>query len=224
MGKFLYNVKNAFKSKETREIEAKIEFNRNKSSFMKYNRELDVSIKNFTKMAKDAELSGNHANAVSCVKFVSKLQKTQGKVQGLIQRFEMMNSMQQLSGVMSKFMSACAKMGYSMDTTIDLKGMMQDSVAMEKALGKLDAMTEQMDMVFDTIDTGLGDLNGVSSAEENDAEAAALLDSIMGRHNIENYAEASGTAEAAPAAAEPANADSDGTDEMLRKMMEDLKS
>ena len=52
MSKFTYNLKNAFKSKEQRELDARMEFNQNKRSFSKYYQELDASIKNFSQMAK----------------------------------------------------------------------------------------------------------------------------------------------------------------------------
>ncbi len=222
MGKFAYNLKNLFKSKEQQEIEAKMEFNKNKRAFTKYYQELDVSIKNFSRMAKEAELAGNHANATSCSKFVLKLQKTQTKVQGLLQRFEMMYSMQRLTGVMSNFMSACAKMGFSMDSNIDLKGMWKDSAAMEKALNKLDMMSDQMDEVFDTIDAGMNNGEAVPSQEESDSEAEELLNQIMGRHNAANYAVAEPAA-AAAVAPDQEGAAQDDTDARLRKMMEELK-
>ena len=205
MSKTSYKLKNMFKSKEQIEVEARMRFNQNKRSFTKYYQELDASIKNFSKMARDAELSGNHANAKSCAAFVLKLQRTQVKVQGLLQRFEMMRSMQQLTGVMTNFMEACADMGFYMDDTIDLKSMWKNTAAMDQALGKLDAMSDQMDSVFDTIDSGMnGTSEDMMSEEEADSEADALLDRIMGRHNSINISSAPAAAvqEAVPAAAE----------------------
>ena len=228
MGKFAYKMKNLFKSKEQQEIEARMEFNKNKRAFTKYYQELDVSIKNFSKMARDAELSGNHENAKSCAKFVLKLQKTQIKVQGLLQRFEMMHSMQRLTGVMSNFVEACANMGFSMDSEIDLKSMWKNTAAMDKALSKLDAMSDQMDMVFDTIDSGMNSTGQMEpSQEESETDAEVLLDQIMGRHVAVTYPEASATAAAAPVSAadsaQAAPAEVDDTDERLRKMREALK-
>lgn len=229
MGKAAYTIKNMFKSKEQREIEARMEFNQNKRAFTKYYQELDGSIKNFSKMARDAELSGNHENAKSCAMFVLKLQKTQTKVQGLLQRFEMMYSMQRLTGVMSNFVQACAKMGFSMDSTINLKNMWKNTAEMDKALSKLDAMSDQMGMVFDTIDSGLngtGDM--LSGQEENDAEAEKLLNDIMGRHNATNFSEQTQASavqtEVGSASANTPDAETDDTDERLRRMMEELKS
>ena len=214
MGTTSYKVKNMFKSKERIELEAKMQFNQTKRSFAKYYQDLDGSIKSFSKMARDAELSGNHENAKAAAKFVLKLQNTQVKVQGLLQRFEMMHSMQQLTGVMSKFMRTCAEMGFNMDANIDLKGMMKDTMAMDKALSKLDAMSEQMDMVFDTIDSGMQN-NAIEAqtAEEEDADAENMLDNIMGRHNTISYAESSGNSKD----------EDDDIDERLRKMMQELK-
>jgi len=234
MGKMAYNLKNMFKSKEQREIEARMEFNQNKRAFTRYYQELDASIKNFSKMARDAELSGNHENAKACAMFVLKQQKTQVKVQGLLQRFEMMHSMQQLSGVMSKFVEACAKMGYSMDDSINLKKMWKNTAEMDKALNKLDAMSDQMDMIFETIDSGMnrsGDV--IASQEENEMEADTLLANIMGRHNAVTYAEPAAVQQNDQSAAVPASMElndqgtagqADDTDERLRRMMEDLKS
>lgn len=225
MSKFTYNLKNAFKSKEQRELDARMEFNQNKRSFSKYYQELDASIKNFSQMAKEAELSGNHANAVSCATFVLKLQKTQVKVQGLLQRFEMMHSMQRLTGVMSNFVKACAEMGFSMDSNINLKNMWKNTAEMEKALGKLDAMSDQMDMVFETIDSGISGGQAIPGREESEDEAKNLLEQIMGRHNATVYSMPEANVSQADlndsqAAAEPA----DDTDERLRRMMEELRT
>ena len=225
MGKFTYKVKNMFKSQETRDIEAQMEFNKNRRAFTKYYQELDVTIKDFSKKAKEAELSGNHANAKSCAVFVLKLQRTQSKVQGLLQRFEMMHSMQRLSGVMTSFVDACTNMGYNMDSAINLKDLWKNTAEMDKAIAKLDAMADQMDQVFDTIDSGMNS-NGeeIASQEENDAEAERLLNQIMGRHNITNYPDALQQGMAEPAAMESSPEAADDTDERLQKMMEDLKS
>jgi len=223
MGKAMYNFKNMFKSKEQRELEAQMEFNKNRRGFTRYYNELGASIKNFSKMARDAELSGNHANAMSCSAFVLKLQRTQTKVQGLLQRFEMMHSMQRLSGVMTDFVSACANMGFNMDSTIDLQSMWKNTAAMDKAISKLDAMSDQMDMVFDTIDAGMNPSGeGIASQEENEAEAARLLDQIMGRHNDATYNSGAKQIAAEPAE-EKQTQPTDDTDERLRRMMDDLK-
>lgn len=229
MSKTTYKLKNMFKSKEQIEVEARMRFNQNKRSFTKYYKELDDSIKNFSKMARDAELSGNHANAKSCAAFVLKLQRTQVKVQGLLQRFEMMHSMQRLTGVMTNFMEACADMGFYMDDAIDLKSMWKNTAAMDMALNKLDAMSDQMETVFDTIDSGMSNTNEEAmSAEESDVEADILLDKIMGRHNTINMASTPATVgkEATPPAAEPVSNEpiADDTDERLRRMMQELKS
>lgn len=221
MGKTAYKIKNMFKSPEQREIEARMEFNRNKRGFEKYYRELDQSIREFSQKAKEAELTGNHTNAVSCAVFVGKLQKTQTKVQGLLQRFEMMHSMQRLTGVMSKFVKACADMGYNMDSAIDLKAMWKNTAEMDMALEKMDAMSEQMDMIFDTIDSGMSQGSGTTlTPEESEAEAEALLDQIMGRHNAITYGRAETPAglKETQEAAEP----EDDTDLRLQKLMEEL--
>ena len=217
-GKFSYTMKNLFKSKEQIEIEAKMKFNQNKRAFQKYYNDLDLSIKNFRKMAIDAEKSGNHANAVSAATFVGKLEKTQVKVQGLLQRFEMMYSMQRLTGVMSNFMGACAEMGFNMDATIDLKGMMKNSVSMEQALAKLDAMSDQMESVFDTIDGGMNASEEHQTQEELNFSAEEMLNKWMGNDNILN-APAAAADEAAP---QEEAAEGDDTDERLRKMMQEL--
>ena len=226
MGKVGYNLKNMFKSKEQIKMEAQMEFRKNKRSFEKYYSELDTSIKTFSKMAQKARMDGNEANALACAKFILKLQRTQTKVQGLLQRFEMMQKMAELSGVMSDFVKACAKMGFSMDANINLKSMWKNTAAMDQALGKLDAMTDQMDMVFDTIDAGLGQVDGeVMDDEESDAEAAELLDKIMGRHNTTTYApeRVAPAAEAVSEGAGRGATEQDDTDERLRRMMEELK-
>jgi len=224
MGSTGYKLKNMFKSKEQIELEARMQFNQTKRSFARYYQDLDGSIKNFSRMARDAELNGNHENAKAAAKFVLKLQSTQVRVQGLLHRFEMMHSMQELSGVMSKFMRTCADMGYNIDANIDLKGMMKDTLTMGKALNKLDAMTEQMDLVFDTIDDGMRDGNAsYQSAEEQEEDAERMLDSIMGRHNAVSYPTAVGTAAVGAPAAEPKQAETDDTDERLRKMLQELK-
>ena len=219
MSKLTYKMSHMFKSKEQIELEAKMQFNRNKRAFTKYYQELDVSIKNFSRMAREAELSGNHENAKACASFVLKLQKTQVRVQGLLQRFEMMYSMQRLTGVMTTFMDACAKMGFSMDENIDLKKMWKNTAEMDKALSKLDAMSDQMDMVFDTIDQGMNNgAEAIPSSDEADAEAENALDRIMGRYNDIN----------APAPANAAAAPKEGQAEedpeaKLRSLMKDLK-
>lgn len=226
MSKLSFKLKNLFKSKEQMEIESRMQFEKNRRSFMKYYQELDVTMKNFSKMARDAELSGNHENAIACATFVVKLQKTQIRVQGLLQRFEMMRSMQRLSGVYTDFVNACGEMGVSMDANIDLKSMWQNTAEMEKAIGKLDAMSESMDMVFDSIDNGLGNgMSEIKDESQNTAEVETLLDRIMGRYNAVNIpadSQNSGMAEtnAAPnKAAEP-----DDEEQRLRKMMEELRS
>lgn len=227
MNKFTYQVKNMFKSKQQKEIEARMEFNQNRHAFQKYYQELDGKIKSFSKMARDAELSGNHENAVSCAKFMTKMQKTQVRVQGLLQRFEMMYSMQQLSGVMTNFSEACAKMGFNMNNNIDLKSMWKNTAEMDMALGKLDAMSEQMDMIFDSIDNGLnlnGNSDSLSGQEDSDAEANALLDQIMGRENVLKYGAAAPAQAVSNAEASPDEAKSlDDTEERLQKMLKELK-
>ncbi len=225
MGKMGYKLKNLFKSKDQIEIEARMQFEKNRRSFMKYYQELDVTMKNFSKMAVDAEKSGNHENAKACARFVVKLQRTQIRVQGLLQRFEMMRSMQRLSGVYTDFVKACGEMGVSMDATIDLKSLWQNSAEMEAAIGKLDAMSESMDMVFDSIDNGLSNGMGeMKTADENDAEADELLDRIMGRDNRVNNIPA-GTAMTNSAADSTAAAKEavDDEEEKLRKMMDELR-
>ena len=175
-------------------------------------------------MARDAELSGNHENAKSCAMFVLKLQKTQTKVQGLLQRFEMMYSMQRLTGVMSNFVQACAKMGFSMDSTINLKNMWKNTAEMDKALSKLDAMSDQMGMVFDTIDSGLngtGDM--LSGQEENDAEAEKLLNDIMGRHNATNFSEQTQASGGEQNAAKPDTGKSDSVKDNVSEDIDELK-
>ncbi len=215
-----YKMKNMFKSKEQIEVEARMQFNKNKKSFQKYYNDLDGSIKNFSKMARDAELSGNHTNAKSCATFVLKLQKTQVKVQGLLQRFEMMYSMQRLTGVMTNFMNACADMGINMDMNIDLKSMWKNTAEMDKALGKLDAMSDQMDMVFETIDSGMNSGEANPTQAEMDADAEEMLNQIMGRDNIVNAP----VQQAAPAGSEAKEqtGEEDDTEERLRKMMQEL--
>lgn len=235
MGKVTHRLKNAFKSKETLEIEGRMKFNQNKRAFAKYYQELDASIKSYSKMARDAELSGNHANARACISFVLKLQKTQVKVQGLLQRFEMMYSMVRLSGVMSRFMNACADMGFTMDENIDLKSIGKSTMAMDKALSKLDMMSDQMDQVFDTIDSGMNS-NGDSllDSDSQDAEIDAMLDRVMGRYNAAEMpsaahtvpmAQASQAVPSQPAASSPMPESSaaDDIDERLRRMMQELK-
>lgn len=226
MGKFAYKMKNLFKSKEQMELEARMQFKQNKRSFTKYYNELEASVKTFSKMAHDAELSGNHENALSCARFVLKLQKTQTKVQGLLQRFEMMHSMQRLTGVMTNFMSACADMGFNMDANINLKDMWKNTAQMDAALSKLDAMSDQMDMVFDTIDNGMSSPNeSIMTAEETNLEAAGLLDRIVGRQNIINAPAVPAAQPVQPAAeARPAaEAAADDTGERLRRMMQELR-
>ena len=225
MSKFTYKVKNLFKTPEQREIEARVEFNRTKRSFTKYYKDLDGSIANFSRMAKEAELSGNHANALSCVRFVQKLQRTQTKVQGVIQRFEMMESMRQFSGTMSKFVEVCSHMGFNIDANINIPKMLRDSVGLESALAKMDSATDQMDVIFDTIDSAMstGEETYTSNGEMQ-SEAEEMLNSIMGRENIIQYAgkEAARTGETA-GEKDAAEADDD-TEEILRRMLNDLKS
>lgn len=225
MGKVGYKLKNLFKSKDQIEIEARMQFEKNRRSFMKYYQELDVTMKNFSKMAVDAEKSGNHENAKACAKFVVKLQRTQIRVQGLLQRFEMMRSMQRLSGVYTDFVKACGEMGVSMDANIDLKSLWQNSAEMETAIGKLDAMSESMDMVFDSIDSGLSNGMGeMKTADENDAEADELLDRIMGRDNrIHNIPADSFAEKVSAQTGTQAKEAIDDEEEKLRKMMDELR-
>ncbi len=229
MSKTTYKLRNLFKSKERIEIEARMRFNQNKRAFSKYYKDLDDSIRNYSKMARDAELSGNHENARACTKFILKLQRVQVKVQGLLQRFEMMRSMQQLAGVEANFMKACADMGFYMDDAIDLKNVWKNQAAMDLALGKLDAMSDQMESVFDTIDSGMNESGEEAMSEDEvDNEAEMLLDQIMGRHNTINTVSAPAAQQSnkAQSALEPiANETvSDDTDERLRRMMQELKS
>ncbi len=225
MGKVGYKLKNLFKSKDQIEIEARMQFEKNRRSFMKYYQELDVTMKNFSKMAVDAEKSGNHENAKACAKFVVKLQRTQIRVQGLLQRFEMMRSMQRLSGVYTDFVKACGEMGVRMDANIDLKSLWQNSAEMETAIGQLDAMSESMDMVFDSIDSGLSNGMGeMKTADENDAEADELLDRIMGRDNrIHNIPADSFAEKVSAQTGTQAKEAIDDEEEKLRKMMDELR-
>ncbi len=218
-GRIVYKMKNMFKSKEQIEVEARMQFNKNKKSFQKYYNDLDGSIKNFSKMARDAELSGNHINAVACASFVLKLQKTQVKVQGLLQRFEMMYNMQRLTGVMTNFVNACADMGFNMNEMIDLRSMWKNTAEMDKALGKLDAMSDQMEMIFDTIDGGMNATGEESQTqEEMKTDAEELLNKIVGRENMINAP----AAQEAAAAPQEKQTENDDTDERLRKMLQEL--
>lgn len=237
MRKLTYNLQNIFKSKEQKEIEARMQFNRDRNTFKKYEKELETSIRDFTRMAEEAELHGNHQNAVTCAQFIRKLQRTQTRVQSVIQRFEMMRSAARLSSIMGTFTEACVRMGFQISENIDLKNMARNTATIEQSLEKLDTMTDQVDMIFDSIDRGMGGSNELSQ-EESEQDAEALLDSIMGRYNTVN---AVGTANAAPAqaaapqavapaaqvaapqAAAPQLAAADDTSARLNKMMEELK-
>lgn len=237
MRKLTYNLQNIFKSKEQKEIEARMQFNRDRNTFKKYEKELETSIRDFTRMAEEAELRGNHQNAVTCAQFIRKLQRTQTRVQSVIQRFEMMRSAARLSSIMGTFTEACVRMGFQISENIDLKNMARNTATIEQSLEKLDTMTDQVDMIFDSIDRGMGGSNELSQ-EESEQDAEALLDSIMGRYNTVN---AVGTANAAPAqaaapqavapaaqvaapqAAAPQLAAADDTSARLNKMMEELK-
>ena len=183
--KMLHKLGNLFKSKEQLEIEARMEFKKNQRSFQKYYNDLDKSIEIFTKMTEDAVLSGNQKNAMSAAGFVLKLQNTQTKVQGLLQKFEMMYNMQRLTGVMTNFMDACTRMGLNIDSSIDLKGMWKDTASLEMTLGKLDAMSDQMDEVFDVIDNGMNIGSADKPAKaDSEEDARKLIDDIMKRHNL----------------------------------------
>lgn len=237
MRKLTYNLQNLFKSKEQKEIEARMQFNRDRNTFKKYEKELETSIRDFTRMAEEAELRGNHQNAVTCAQFIRKLQRTQTRVQSVIQRFEMMRSAARLSSIMGTFTEACVRMGFQISENIDLKNMARNTATIEQSLEKLDTMTDQVDMIFDSIDRGMGGSNELSQ-EESEQDAEALLDSIMGRYNTVN---AVGTANAAPAqtaapqavapaaqvadpqAAAPQTTAADDTSARLNKMMEELK-
>ena len=182
---------NLFKSKQQKELEAKMEFQRNRRSFEKYYDDLGGTIKKFKKTMQDAELSGNHANAVSCAKFVLKLQNTQTKVQGLLQRFEMMKAMQDLTGVYVKFVDACGKMGVAMGSNINLQAVWKSNASMDQAISKLDAMSDNMNMVFKTIDEGLADSSADSDLVNVDDEAALkLINQELGITNTINQPEA----------------------------------
>lgn len=221
MKKIRYTLKNMFKSKEEIELEARMLYNKQQREFTRYYKELGLSIKKYEKMAEETAKSGNHQNALSCAKFVLKLRRTQVRVQGLLQRFEMMRSMQQLSGVMSNFMATCAQMGLNMDANINLKDMWKNTAMMEQSLSKLDAMSEQMDEVFNAIDGGLQDSSMEMDAEEDlDSEASAFLDQIMGRSNAINSVPTVQTEAAQPAKQEAA---SDDSSELLSKMLQELK-
>lgn len=237
MRKITYKLRNLFKSPEQKEIEARMKFNRDRNTFRKYEKELETSIRDFTKMAQEAELSGNHQNAMSCAQFIRKLQRSQTRVQAIIQRYEMMHSAARLSSIMGTFTEACANMGFQVSENIDLKNMARNTATIEQSLAKLDAMTDQMDMVFESIDRGMGGTNELSQ-EESEQDAEALLDSIMGRYNTVN---AVGTANAAPAqtaapqavasaaqvaapqAAAPQATAADDTSARLNKMMDELR-
>lgn len=226
-GKLMYKLRNMFKSKEQIELEARMMFNKQQREFNRYYKDLGASIKKYEKMAEETARSGNHQNALSCTKFVLKLRRTQVRVQGLLQRFDMMRSMQQLSNVMSNFMSTCAEMGLNMDATINLQDMWKNTAMMEQSLGKLDLMSQQMDEVFNAIDGGLQEYGAdMDSDEDMDAEANALLDQIMGRYNdIHSTVPETPNVDAVrEQAAQPAQTDeSDNADERLRKMMEALR-
>ena len=228
MRRFFYKLKNLFKTQQQKEIEARIQFNQDWRSFERYYRQLDSTIKGFMKMAKDAELAGNHDNARTAAIFVAKLQRTQTRVQGLLQRFKMMYEMQGLAGMMTQFMEASARMGVKISSDIDIKRMMRDTVEMEKGLSMLDAMTSQMDMVFETIDSGMTSSLGLDaesqpSEEEMVSEADRLIDQIMGRHNTMTYTSAQSAQPAQPSAAQhkAPSADED-TDARIKKMLSDL--
>ena len=96
---------------------------------------------------------------------------------------------------------------------------------MTKALSKLDAMSEQMDMVFEAVDAGLSESGETPlSEEENENEAEAMLEQIMGRYNNVNIPvqAAAQTSGIASEAASPSAENSD-TEERLQKMLQDLK-
>lgn len=223
MGNASYKIKNMFKSKERRELEAKILFNRQKRDFEKYYKELSAIIKEYTEKAKNTALEGNHQNALSCAKFVLRMQHTQVKVQGLLQRYQMMYSMQRLANVMTNFMDTCAKMSFKMNSDINLKKMMKSTASMDEALNNLDAMADQMDEVFNVID-GYMDKETLDPAfESNDAAAQQFLNQIMHIHNIQTTPDAP-MAHEAPIASEPAVAEpSSDVAERIRRLKQELE-
>ncbi len=187
MAGFIQKVKDMFISEEEREIRARMKFNQTKRDFQKYYEELDATAKSFSKMARDAEISGNHDNALSAASFVGKLQRTQVKVQGLLQHFEMMHSMQRLAGVMTKFVSRCAEMGVDIDSKINFHGFEKNVVGMEQALNKLELYSDQVETVIDTIEEVNMTGGPVMTAEEKKADAESILNGIMGRENAVHY-------------------------------------
>ncbi len=180
-GYMSYKLKNLFKSKETIELEAKMEYRRNERTFKNYSKELKRQIIKFQNMAVESERQGKHANAMTCMKFVDKLQRSDGKVDAILQRFEMMNAMMQMSDVMVKFMESCAKMGYRMKSDINLSRMMSDSTEMNKALMMMDSMSDQMESVFSSIDGFADDGESVEDMLDGDKLLEDRLSQLMDR-------------------------------------------
>ena len=225
MSKLTYELSNMFKSHEQREIEARIEFQRKKRDFQKYSKDLKTTIQEFEMMAINAEKSGNSKNALVCVAFIRKLQKTESAIEGIILRFRMIESTRRLSGIMENFARACRRMGYDLDANLNLKTAMKNTVELEKALAKMEAMSEQMGMIFDSIDASdMGDFGEQTSEVEVTEDDRALLDKLMHRDSLENNPTASQpTRQPIIQTKEPTPESVEDEDEKLRKLIEGVK-
>lgn len=214
MGSVMYRLKNLFKTEEQINIETTMYYRKNKRYFTRCCDELGTSIEEFRKRAYNAEISGNHGNALACTAFALKLMRTQTRIHGLLERFEMLYSMQRLAGTMSRFMEGCARMGVSIDAGISLRTMTNNSAKLAMTLNKLDVMSDQLDEVFATIDGGMGgdvisgvDISGNGISEE---EVVVELNRLVGSNSL---------VQSKPGEATP---NLDDTDKRLANMKEEL--
>lgn len=165
-------------SEDERRIQAQTEYRRQERNFQRYAAELDKAIVRFKQMAYEAHMKNQTDNALKCAAFTTKLTNTREKVDSVLQRFEMLQAMKNISDMMLQFMDSCSQIGFDLNQRIDIKALTSGQLQMSEGLNKLDYLSEQLEDVFNSIDDSFG-LTNLSGNESADPAAVKTLNNIV---------------------------------------------
>lgn len=165
-------------SEEERKVQARMEYQSTRRTLMSNASNLDKTIRKFKQMAYDAMQSGNKDNALELSKFIRHMTHSQQKVKRVLQRFEMLNALQNVSEIMIQFMKNCESVGINLKDGIRIDNLIRGQADMEAGLNRLDYISGQLDNVFDSIDESLG-LHTEDFAEGGSEADLQYLDEIV---------------------------------------------
>lgn len=187
-------------NEQERRIEAEIAFRTQERNFKRYSTELNNSIAHFKELAYEAEQNGQHANALRAARFTRLLTATREKIEGVMQHFDLLRTLNGVGDMMVEFMNACSTLGCDLSEQIDVQALGQGEINMEKGLQRLAFMSDKVEQAFEMITSGMKDPDaGITATVEDEA----FLKDIMGENEPAIAESAPTIAEPAPAVAKP---------------------